>query len=76
MVIKRASADVGLMFKVFNLRRLINIIGKNEFKKYLEGLVFSLFVYRTISSEKIQSKTCIFSSHFNSIKYKSRLKCL
>jgi transposase len=52
--IKRASADVGLMFTAFNLRRLINIIGKNEFKKYIEGLVLSYFavidLYRSISS--------------------------
>ncbi len=52
--IKRASADVGLMFTAFNLRRLINIIGKNEFKKYLEGLVLSYFaiidLYRSINS--------------------------
>ncbi len=52
--IKRASADVGMMFTVFNLRRLINIIGKNEFKKYLEGLVLSYFaiidLYRSINS--------------------------
>jgi hypothetical protein len=52
--IKRASADVGFMFTAFNLRRLMNIIGKNEFKKYLEGLVSSYFImidlYRTISS--------------------------
>jgi transposase len=52
--IKRASADVGMMFTAFNLRRLINIIGKNEFKKFLEGLVLPYFViidhYRNISS--------------------------
>jgi hypothetical protein len=40
---KRASADVGLMFIAYNLRRLINIIGKNEFKKHLEGLISSHF---------------------------------
>jgi len=37
---ERASADVGLMFVAFNLRRLINIIDKNEFKKFLQGLAF------------------------------------
>ena len=42
---KRASADVGLMFVAFNLRRLINIIDKNEFKKFLQGLAF---FYRAI----------------------------
>jgi len=37
---KRASADVGLMFVAFNLRRLMNIIDKNEFKKFLQELAF------------------------------------
>jgi hypothetical protein len=40
--IKRASADVGLMFTAFNLRRLMNIIDKNAFKKFLQQLA-SLF---------------------------------
>ncbi len=35
----RASADVGLMFTAYNIRRIINIIGGNELKKYLEVLV-------------------------------------
>ncbi len=36
---KRASADVGLMFVAYNIRRIINIIGKNELKKYLKVLI-------------------------------------
>lgn len=47
--IKRASADVGLIFTAFNLRRLINIIGKNEFKKYLGGLILSAFGLKTLN---------------------------
>jgi transposase len=39
---KRASADVGLMVVAFNLRRLINIIGFDDLKKWLESLVFRL----------------------------------
>jgi len=39
--IKRASSDVGLMFVAYNIRRIINILGKNELKKYLERVVFS-----------------------------------
>ena len=31
----RASADVGLMFVAYNIRRIINIIGENELRKYL-----------------------------------------
>ncbi len=37
---KRASADVGFMFTAFNLRRLMNIVDKNVFKKFLEELAF------------------------------------
>jgi len=44
--IKHASADVGLMFTAFNLRRLINIIDKNLFKEFLRELA-SLFDMQT-----------------------------
>jgi hypothetical protein len=44
--VKRASADVGLMFTAFNLRRLMNIIDKNLFKKFLSELA-SLFFDKT-----------------------------
>lgn len=37
---KQASADVGLMFVAYNIRRIMNILGKDELKKYLEVLVF------------------------------------
>lgn len=45
--IKHASADVGLMFTALNLRRLINIIDKNLFKKFLAELA-SLFFVKTV----------------------------
>lgn len=38
--IKRASADVGLIFTAYNLRRLINIIGITELGAYLRELWF------------------------------------
>ncbi|MEO7482298.1 MAG: IS1182 family transposase [Ferruginibacter sp.] len=44
--IKRASADVGLMFVAYNLRRLMNIIDKNAFQKFLKELV-CLFSQKT-----------------------------
>ena len=40
---KRASADVGLMFVAYNMRRIINIIGFDGLKKWLESLVFRFF---------------------------------
>jgi len=35
----RASADVGFMFIAYNLRRIMNILGQEVFKKYLRMLV-------------------------------------
>jgi len=35
----RAAADVGFMFVTYNLRRIINILGQEVFKKYLEMLI-------------------------------------
>ena len=46
--INRASADVGLMFVAYNLRRLINIIGKDLFKKFLAELVVLFLPLRTL----------------------------
>jgi len=40
--IAHASADVGLMFVAYNLRRLINIIDTSLFKKFLQELTFLL----------------------------------
>lgn len=45
--IKRASADVGIIFIAYNLRRLINIIGKIELMGYLKrvaSLIFSFLI--------------------------------
>jgi hypothetical protein len=39
----RASADVGLIFLAFNLRRLFNIIGAENLKKWLNERIFSIF---------------------------------
>lgn len=38
--IKHASADVGLIFTAFNLRRIMNIVDKNTLKKFLQELGF------------------------------------
>ncbi len=47
--IKRAEADVGLMFTAYNLRRIFNILGKENLSSYLKELalvfpkIFNLF---------------------------------
>lgn len=40
--IAHASADVGLIFTAYNLRRLFNIIDQNQLKAYLEALCTEL----------------------------------
>ena len=55
--IKRASADVGLMFIAYNLRRLMNIIDPTAFKKFLQELVFNFFLITT----SIKSCSILFS---------------
>jgi len=37
--IKHTSADVGLIFTAYNLRRLFNLIDKNILKQYLKVLI-------------------------------------
>jgi hypothetical protein len=41
--INRASSDVGFIFTAYNFRRIINIIGINELKKYLQSALFLIF---------------------------------
>jgi transposase len=51
---KRASADVGLIFTVYNLRRIINILGAEVFKKYLKVLVYFILTFVKLVSSKIR----------------------
>ncbi len=41
-LMKRASADVGLIFVAYNLRRMMNILGPDKLKEFLKAL-FSVF---------------------------------
>lgn len=68
--IKHASADVGLMFVAYNLRRLINIIDKNSFKKFLQELAFLFFgKKRLLKSFKAKIKHCFFPAADNAALY-------
>ena len=59
--ISRASADVGLIFTAFNLRRIFNLLDPNLLKKFLKelGFIFSIqrsqfkAFYDTFFSEKV-----------------------
>ena len=73
--IKRASADVGLMFTAFNLRRLMNIIDKNLFKEFLRELA-SLFIAKTVLAKAFLTHLShtifqtIFDSRFKTLPHK------
>ena len=54
---KRASADVGLIFVVYNLRRIINIIGHAKLKEYLKAL---FLIFRLILAHFKAITRCIF----------------
>ena len=54
--IKRASADVGFMFIAYNLRRLMNIIDKAKFTKFLQELVFIIFSGISVLAKAIIAK--------------------
>ena len=43
--IEKAESDVGLMFIAYNLRRIINIIGKNNIMKYLQEVISRILTF-------------------------------
>jgi transposase len=55
---KRASSDVGLVFVVYNLRRIINIIGPQKLRELFQLLIFVLGLFAT--SFKAISRNNIF----------------
>ena len=55
--IKHASADVGLIMIAYNLRRLINILGKNQLKKYLKQVLF----YFSLKNDQTELKLSLLS---------------
>jgi len=52
--IKRAEADVGLMFVAYNLRRIMNILGIKKLKTYLRTLIRSFINVITRIRSKIR----------------------
>jgi len=71
---KRASADVGLIFTAYNLRRLINIIGITELGSYLRGLILNVFstIYALILHISNFKGINIFKTHTCNFPYLSR----
>src|SRR5215217_7658620 len=57
--IKRAAADVGLMFTALNLRRLMNIVDKNVLTKFLTELA-SFFIAKTVLLKLFSASTRLY----------------
>jgi transposase len=56
--IHRASADVGFMMIAYNLRRIINILGKDVLKEYLQTVLNTFFhIFKPIWLKKIVFKS-------------------
>jgi transposase len=59
--IKRAEADVGLIFTVYNLRRIINLVGISALQSYFRETLLIFFAPITSVKPKISLLTlCIF----------------
>ena len=62
---QRAGADVGLMFVAYNLRRLINILGKNVVKEYFRTFACSpLLLFDQIRAVLSRFKAIVSASGF------------
>jgi len=72
---ERASADVGLMFVAYNLRRLMNIIESERLKKYLSMLIL-LFsrIFHLIRLQKLKNNEPYFLTKLLRINFELSLK--
>lgn len=59
----RASADIGLIFTAYNLRRIFNLLDKNLLKAWLKALFLFFIGYR--SDSKLKSDSLILIQNSN-----------
>jgi len=75
--IERASADVGLIFIAYNLKRLINILGFNQLQDFLRKLVFILFaIINTPKVRKLKNTPCYIFARIPATKKDNCIKSL
>jgi len=60
--LKRAAADVGLMFTALNLRRLMNILDRNALKKFFQELAALYFALNASLRQTLALITTLFFS--------------
>jgi len=63
---ERASADVGLMFIAYNLRRIINILDADILKKFFQELAFFLLgIFALAKESRFTTSNAIFRMKFS-----------
>jgi transposase len=68
--IKRAEADVGLMFTAYTLKRIMNILDQKTLKAYLRKLsLFSWRINTVLKSFLRQLSNFIFSNSYTELQY-------
>ena len=71
---ERASAEVGLMFVTYNLRRIFNILDRNELKEYFKReITYCLKIIKVISAKISFSNIYIFINQLGIICFKMSL---
>lgn len=71
---ERASSDVGFMFIAYNLRRIMNILGQDVFKKYLRILVFKfLQIFGVVKFRLLKYQIGIFFRKYSWTNYSPSL---
>jgi len=63
---ERASADVGLMFMAYNLRRIKNILESYILKKFFQELSFFLLgIFALAKASRFSTPNAIFRMNFS-----------
>ena len=73
----RASADVGFIFIAYNMRRIINIIGKAPLMAYLRDLLAAFFTVkaRKRAHQSILSEIKLVLAQAQKLKFLCSLSC-
>ena len=63
---EKASADVGLMFIAYNLRRIINILDVDILKKFFQEFAFFLLkIFALANASRFSTPNAIFRLNFS-----------
>jgi hypothetical protein len=74
--IKHATADVGLIFTCYNLRRIFNILDQNLLKKYLKDLISFIFTLTSyFKTFRLTIKSNLLNTKIQELNFKVAYNC-